>query len=424
MAKQKPHLNLIFIGHIDHGKSTTVGRLFVETGIVSQQQLEKLKAEAGEHGKATFEFAYVMDQSKEERKKGITIELAHKKMDTPKYEFTIIDAPGHKDFVKNMITGASQADAAVLVVSVKDGIQEQTREHAYLARVLGIGQLIVALNKMDAVNFDKAKFEAMKKEVEELLKSVGFDLSKTQIIPIASLFGENIKNKSEKMPWFTGPSLLQSIDNLKEPERPFTLPLRLPLQDVYSIKGIGTVPVGKVETGILKKGDTIVFQPSGVSGEVKSIEMHHEEIDKAEPGDNIGFNVRGVGKTDIKKGDVVSHTSTPPTVAKKFLARIFVLRHPSVLAVGYTPVFHCHTAQVACKFTRILQKLDPRTGAVKEENPEFLRNGDAAIVEIEPTKPMVIEERGVIPQLASFAIRDMGQTVAAGICTKILEKRE
>ncbi len=424
MAKQKPHLNLIFIGHIDHGKSTTIGRLFVDTGVVSAQQLEKFKAEAAEYGKGTWEFAYAVDLSKEERKKGITIELAHKKFDTPKYEFTIIDAPGHKDFVKNMITGASQADAAVLVVSVKDSIQDQTREHAYLARVLGISQLIVALNKVDMVNFDEAKVNAIKKEVEELLKSVGYDTSKVQMVPISGLHGENLAKKSDKMPWYNGSTLLQALDNLSEPEKPVTLPLRLPIQDVYSIKGIGTVPVGKVETGVLNKGEKIVFMPSGVSGEVKSIEMHHEEIDKAEPGDNVGINVRGVGKDDIRRGDVIGTPDNAPTVVKKFVARIFVLRHPTVLTVGYTPVFHCHTAQVACKFTKLMQKLDPRTGAVKEENPEFLRNGDAAIVEIEPTKPMVIEERGVIPQMSSFAIRDMGQTVAAGICTKILEKRE
>ncbi len=423
MAKEKPHLNLVFIGHIDHGKSTLMGHLFVETGVVSKQQLDKLKAEAAERGKLTFEYAYAVDESKEERERGVTIELSHKKFSTPKYDFTLIDAPGHKDFVKNMITGASQAEAAVLVVSTKDGIQEQTREHAYLARVLGIGQLIVALNKIDAVNYDKTKYEAVKKEVETLLKSVGFDIKKIQILPTSGLVGENITKKSEKLSWYTGPTLLQAFDNLELPPKPTTLPLRLPIQDIYTISGIGTVPVGKVETGVMKKNDTVVFMPSGVKGEVKSIEMHHEEIQVAEPGDNIGFCVRGVGKTDVKRGDVVSHADSPPTVAKKFEARIFVLRHPTVLTVGYTPVFHCHTAQVACKFTALKQKLDPATGAVKEENPEFLKNGDAAIVEIEPTKPFVIEEKGKIPQLSSFAVRDMGQTVAAGICTKILETR-
>ncbi len=424
MAKTKPHLNLIFIGHIDHGKSTLIGRLFVETGVVSAQQLEKFKAEAAEYGKGTWEYAYAVDASKEERKRGVTIDLAHKRFDTQKFEFTIIDAPGHKDFVKNMITGASQADAAVLVVSSKDGPQDQTREHAYLARVLGIGQLIVALNKVDAINYDEAKYNAVKKEMEDLLKSVGFDMSKVQFLPTSAIGGDNINKKSDKLPWFNGPTLLEALDSLKEPEKPTNLPLRLPVQDVYTVSCIGTVPVGKVVTGVIKKNQTVVFQPSGVTGEVKSIEMHHEAIDSAEPGDNVGFVVRGIGKNDIRRGDVVGDTQNPPTVAKKFEARIFVLRHPTVLTAGYTPVFHCHTAQVACKITKLLKKLDPKTGAAKEENPEFLKNGDAAIVEIEPSRPMVIEERGVIPQMSSFAIRDMGQTVAAGICTKILEKRE
>ena len=424
MAKQKPHINLIFIGHVDHGKSTLIGKLFVETGVVSKQQLDKFKAEADEYGKGTWEFAYAVDLTKEERKRGLTIDLAHKKFDTKKYEFTIIDAPGHKDFVKNMITGASQADAAVLVVSCKDGPQEQTREHAYLARVLGIGQLIVAINKIDATNYDEAKYEGVRKEMEELLKSVGFDMGNVQFIGTSALGGDNVAAKSDKTAWYKGATLLEALDNIKEPEKPTALPLRLPVQDVYSVSGIGTVPVGKVETGIMKKDDKVVFQPSNVTGEVKSIEMHHESIDAAEPGDNVGFVVRGVGKTDIRRGDVVSHTKSPPSVVKKFEARIFVLRHPTVLTAGYTPVFHAHTAQVACKVTKLVKKLDPRTGAVKEENPEFLKNGDAAIIEVEPSKPLVIEERGKIPQLSSFAVRDMGQTVAAGICTKIIEKRD
>jgi elongation factor 1-alpha len=424
MAKEKPHINLIFIGHIDHGKSTLIGRLFVETGVVSKQQLAKFKAEAEEYGKGTWEYAYAVDLTKEERKRGVTIGLAHKKFDTQKYEFTIIDAPGHKDFVKNMITGASQADAAVLVVSAKDGAQEQTREHAYLARVLGIGQLIVAINKIDAIKYDEAKFNEVQKGMEELLKGVGYSMDKVQFIPTSAIAGDNIAAKSDNLGWYKGVTLKEALDKLAQPEKPVTLPLRLPVQDVYSVSGIGTVPVGKVETGVMKKNQKIVFQPSNVQGEVKSIEMHHEAINQAEPGDNVGFVVRGVGKNDIRKGDVVGDAGSPPTVAKKFEARIFVLRHPTVLTAGYTPVFHAHTSQVACKITKLVKKLDPRTGATKEENPEFLKNGDAAIVEVEPTKPMVMEERGKIPQLASFAIRDMGQTVAAGICTKVIEERK
>jgi len=419
----KPHMNLIFIGHVDHGKSTLIGRLFFETGVLSPQELDKYKKLAQELGKGTWELAYAVDLTPEERKTGMTIQLAHKKFSTQKFDFTIIDAPGHKDFVKNMITGASQADAAVLVIAAKEGVMEQTREHGYLAKVMGIKQIIVAVNKMDTVNYEEERFNKVKDDVTKLLQSVGFREIKA-VVPVSALEGVNVsKPGTDKMPWYKGPTLLDALNSLDVPEKPIDLPLRLPVEDVYSIKGIGTVPVGKVISGVLKVGQKVVFEPSNVQAEVKSIEMHHESIPQAEPGDNVGFNVRGVDKTQIRRGDVVGPVDKPPTVAKKFLAQILVLNHPTVLTVGYTPVFHVHTGQTACKFTKLVKKIDPRTGQVIEENPQFLKTGDAAIVEITPTKPMVIEKKSDIPQLASFAIRDMGQTVAAGVCIDILEKR-
>jgi elongation factor 1-alpha len=428
MAKQKPVLNVAFIGHVDAGKSTTVGRLLYDSGAIDPQLLEKLKREAQERGKAGFEFAYVMDNLKEERERGVTIDVAHKKFETQKYEITIVDCPGHRDFIKNMITGASQADAAVLVVDVNDaktGIQPQTREHMFLARTLGIKQIAVAINKMDTVNYSQEEYEKMKKLLsDQLLKVLGYNPDQIDFIPTASLKGDNVVKKSENMPWYKGPTLVEALDKFQPPEKPTNLPLRIPIQDVYSITGVGTVPVGRVETGILKPGDKVVFEPAGVSGEVKSIEMHHEQIPQAEPGDNIGFNVRGVSKKDIKRGDVCGHPDNPPTVADEFTAQIVVLQHPTAITVGYTPVFHAHTAQVACTFMELLKKLDPRTGQVVEENPQFLRTGDAAIVKIKPTKPMVIENVREIPQLGRFAIRDMGMTIAAGMAIDVKAKNK
>jgi elongation factor 1-alpha len=421
MAKEKPHLNLVFIGHVDHGKSTLIGRVFFETGVVSPQQLEKFKKEAAEYGKQTWEYAYAVDRTIEEKKRGLTIDLAHMKFETSKYYFTIIDAPGHRDFVKNMITGASQADAAVLVVDAKDGVMPQTREHAYLAKVLGIKQLTVCINKMDTVKYDEKRFNEVKTDVDKLLKSIGFDTSKLQFIPTSALKADNITKHSDNTKWYKGKTIVEAFDDIEVPDKPIDLPLRVPIQDVYTITGVGTVPVGRIESGVLKVGDKIVFQPANASGEVKTIEMHHETVPKAEPGDNIGFNVRGVGKDDVTRGDVMGHANSPPTVAKEFRAQIIVLNHPTVLTAGYTPVFHCHTSQVACRFKKIEKKLDPKTGAVAEENPDFIKTGDAAIVLIEPTKPLVIEEKKKIPQLASFAIRDMGQTVGAGVCVEITE---
>ncbi|AVB76847.1 elongation factor 1-alpha [Methanococcus maripaludis] len=428
MAKEKPILNVAFIGHVDAGKSTTVGRLLLDGGAIDPQLIVRLRKEAEEKGKAGFEFAYVMDGLKEERERGVTIDVAHKKFPTAKYEVTIVDCPGHRDFIKNMITGASQADAAVLVVNVDDaksGIQPQTREHVFLSRTLGITQLAVAINKMDTVNFSEADYNEMKKMLgDQLLKMVGFNPDNINFIPVASLLGDNVFKKSDKTPWYNGPTLAEVIDGFQPPEKPTTLPLRLPIQDVYSITGVGTVPVGRVETGIIKPGDKVVFEPAGAVGEIKTVEMHHEQLPSAEPGDNIGFNVRGVGKKDIKRGDVLGHTTNPPTVAADFTAQIVVLQHPSVMTVGYTPVFHAHTAQIACTFMELQKKLNPATGEVLEENPDFLKAGDAAIVKLMPTKPLVMESVKEIPQLGRFAIRDMGMTVAAGMAIQVTAKNK
>lgn len=419
---EKPHMNLAVIGHIDHGKSTLVGRLMYETGAVPAHIIEKYKAEAKEKGKESFAFAWVMDSLKEERERGITIDIAHKRFDTDKFYFTIVDCPGHRDFVKNMITGASQADAAILVVAAPDGVMAQTKEHVFLSRTLGINQLIVAVNKMDASKYSEARYNEVKKDVSQLLGMVGFKASEIPFIPTSAFMGDNISKASTNTPWYTGPSILQALDQLKEPEKPDKLPLRIPVQDAYTISGIGTVPVGRVETGVMKKGDNVVFMPSGAGGEVKSIEMHHEEIMQATPGDNIGWNVRGVGKTDVRRGDVCGPKADPPTVADEFTAQIVVLQHPSAITVGYTPVFHCHTAQTACTFMTLDKKLDPKSGQVKETNPTFIKAGDAAIISVKPTRPMVIEPVKEIPQLGRFAIRDMGMTIAAGMCISIKEK--
>jgi len=420
----KPHLNLVFIGHVDHGKSTTVGRVLFDTGSIDAHELENLKKLAEQLGKATFEFAFVMDQVKEERERGLTIDVAHKRFDTDKYYFTIIDAPGHRDFVKNMITGTSQADAAVLVVSAAEGVQAQTKEHIFLAKVLGVDQLVIALNKMDATKpeYSEARYNEVKTEVTGLLKAVGYKTDAIPFIPISAYKGDNIAKPSPKLGWWKGATLVAALNNLNVPAKPTEKPLRLPIQDVYSITGIGVVPVGRVETGVLKPNMKVSFQPADKIGEIKSIEMHHESIPEAVPGDNVGFNVRGVEKKDLRRGDVAGPVDNPPTVAKSFTAQIVVLNHPSVITVGYTPVFHAHTAQVACTFEELVRSIDQRTNATKAEHPDTIKTGDAAIVKIRPTKPMVIERAKDFPQLGRFAIRDMGQTVAAGMCIDV-EKR-
>lgn len=420
----KPHVNLVFIGHVDHGKSTLVGRLLYDSGALPEQEYRKLEAEAKAVGKGTFAFAFAMDNLKEERERGVTIDVSYKKFEGKKNNFTIIDAPGHKDFIKNMITGTSQADAAVLVIAAKEGVMAQTKEHAFLSQVMGLKNLIVAVNKMDEVKYEEAKFNEVKEAATKLLKGVGYKDEQLKFIPVSAWVGDNVAKKSEKMTWYKDKILIDALDELVAPKPPTEKALRLPVQDVYNIKGVGLVPVGRVETGIMKPGDKVVIEPSGASGEVKTVEMHHEQLPQAVPGDNVGFNIRGLGKGDVARGDVIGPASDPPTVAKEFEAQIVVLSHPTAIPVGYTPVFHLHTAQLSCRISEILKKLDPKTGQTKEENPKFLKTGDAAIVKIVPTKPVVVEEYKKFPQLGRFAIRDMGQTVAAGMVTKVIPREK
>ena len=413
---EKAHMNLVIIGHVDHGKSTLTGRILLETGAIEPHIIEKYKKQAEEKGKGSFYFAWVMDGLKEERERGVTIDVAHKKFYTDKYYFTVIDAPGHRDFVKNMITGTSQADAAIITCSAIEGPQAQTKEHVFLATTLGVKQIIVAINKMDAVKYEEAKYNDAVEKMKNLFKMIGRKADDIPFIPVSAYEGDNIKTISANTPWYKGKTLIAALDDLKVPEKETGKALRLPVQDVYTITGIGTVPVGRVETGVLTPNTKVIFMPSNVQGIVKSIEMHHESMPKAEPGDNVGFNVGGVAKNQIKRGDVAGPVDNPPSVAKTFTAQIIVLNHPSVMTVGYTPVFHVHTAQVACQLVEIIAA--QRAGK-KLEDLSLLKNGDNAIVKFKPTKPLVIEPAKEFGPLGRFAIRDMGQTVAAGVCIEV-----
>jgi elongation factor 1-alpha len=424
MAKERPTLNVAFVGHVDHGKSTTIGRLMFDSGKVSPQDLEKLKAEAQKHGKVGFEFAYVMDKFKEERERGVTIDLSYQKLPTQKYDVTIIDAPGHKDFIKNMITGASQADCAFLTVSAKDGVQPQTREHVWLLRTMGVGQIAVALNKMDAVDYKEDVFNKVKADVSAVIKQAGYKPDDTTFLAISGFKGDNVAKKSTNMPWYKGPTILEQLDLFKQPEKPTNLPLRMPLQDVYEITGIGTVPVGKIETGIMKVGQKIIILPGrsgkGVNGEVRTIEMHHEQLPTGEAGDNVGVNIRGIGKKDVARGDVICDAAKPATIAEEFVAQVAVISHPTVIAKGYTPVFHVHTAQVPVQFIELIEKTSP--DGVTAKNPDFLKNGDVAKVRLKPIGNLVIETQATNPHMARFAIRDAGATVGAGVCIELKAK--
>jgi len=420
------------MGHVDHGKSTLTGHLLFEAGYIDQKTIDAYAKESEKTGAGdTFKFAWVLDTIKEERERGVTIDLSFQKFETQKNFYTIIDAPGHRDFIKNMITGASQADVSILVVSGKKGEFEvavgpggQAREHAYLARTLGVKQMVVAINKMDdqTVKYEEERYKECRKELEGLLKTVGYDVSKISFVPTSGWKGDNLTKRSSNTPWYKGPTILDSLDTFIQPEKPLKKPLRVPIQDVYSITGVGTVPVGRVETGVLKDGDKVIFMPSGKIGECKSIETHHVRMPRAEPGDNIGFNVRGVAKNEIGRGEVMGHPDNAPIIATEFVGQIIVIYHPTAIAAGYTPVLHAHTATVAVTFEELIRKIDARTGQTVEEKPSFLKVGDSAIVKMKPLRPVVLESFQDIPELGRFAIRDMGATVGVGVVKEITAK--
>jgi len=452
MGKEKGHINVVVIGHVDSGKSTTTGHMIYKCGGVDQRTIEKFEKEAAESGKGSFKYAWVMDKLKAERERGITIDIALWKFETPRYMVTVIDAPGHRDFVKNMITGTSQADLAILIIASEEGGFEsgisadgQTREHALLAYTLGVKQMIIACNKMDATTppYSEKRFNEIKEELNRVVKKVGYNPAAIPFVPISGFQGDNMIEPTANMTWFKGAefarppakkggepqkmkvnTLIEAIDAMEPPKRPTDLPLRLPLQDVYKIGGIGTVPVGRVETGVIKPGMNVVFAPPMVSTEVKSVEMHHTQMPEAVPGDNVGFNIKNVSVKDIRRGNVCGDSKKePPRGAKNFTAQVIVMNHPGEIKAGYSPVLDCHTAHIACKFAEIKVKMDRRSGKVKEENPKSIKKGDAAMVVMEPSKPMCVETFKEFPPLGRFAVRDMKQTVAVGVI-KGVEKVE
>jgi len=444
MGKAKTHINVVVIGHVDSGKSTTTGHLIYKCGGIDKRTIEKFEKEAAELGKGSFKYAWVLDKLKSERERGITIDIALWKFETPKYEVTVIDAPGHRDFIKNMITGTSQADCAILIIAggvgefeagiSKDG---QTREHALLAYTLGVRQLIVAVNKMDSVKWDKSRFEEIVRETSNFVKKVGYNPKTVAFVPISGWNGDNMIEASTNCDWYkgweketkagksSGKTLLEAIDSIDPPTRPTDKPLRLPLQDVYKIGGIGTVPVGRVETGVIKAGMVVTFAPAGVTTEVKSVEMHHEQLaEGGQPGDNVGFNVKNVSVKEIRRGNVCGDSKNdPPKGCESFDAQVIVLNHPGQISAGYAPVLDCHTAHIACKFDKLLQKIDRRSGKALEDEPKFIKSGDSAMVRMVPSKPMCVEPFTEYPPLGRFAVRDMRQTVAVGVI-KAVEKTD
>ncbi|KAJ5846944.1 hypothetical protein N7534_010613 [Penicillium rubens] len=416
--EERSHLNIVVIGHVDSGKSTTTGHMIYKCGGIDQRTIEKFEKEAAELGKGSFKYAWVLDKLKAERERGITIDIALWKFQTSKYEVTVIDAPGHRDFIKNMITGTSQADCAILIIASGTGEFEagiskdgQTREHALLAFTLGVKQLIVALNKMDTCKWSEERYNEIVKETSNFIKKVGYNPKAVPFVPISGFNGDNMLEASTNCPWYkgweketkagkaTGKTLLEAIDAIEPP-----------------------LPVGRVETGIISPGMVVTFAPANVTTEVKSVEMHHQQLKAGNPGDNVGFNVKNVSVKEVRRGNVASDSKNDPAAGcDSFNAQVIVLNHPGQVGAGYAPVLDCHTAHIACKFAELLEKIDRRTGKATETSPKFIKSGDAAIVKMVPSKPMCVETFTDYPPLGRFAVRDMRQTVAVGVIKSVVK---
>lgn len=409
-----PKINLVVIGHKDHGKSTLIGRLLYDSKAIPEQKLQEIEKELKRSGGKRFEFAFLLDTLEEERKGGLTIDIMQTPFKTKKYLYIIIDCPGHKEFIKNMITGASQADAAILVVSAKEGIQDQTRQHAFLVKVLGINQLIVAVNKMDQVDCDEGRFKEVSEELEEALKSLGY--KKAPIVPVSALNGDNIFKKSEKMRWYDGLTLTETLDKTIRPSTPpVNKPLRGCVQDIYELEK-GKIVICKIESGVLESGKTVVFKPSKERGIVKKIEIFGKEVRRAEPGDSVGLIIDGI--KEIKRGEVVSYLKEPAKLIKSFIAETILfsnieIRNNDVLTIRYG------TAEKKCKVERILEKIDPINLSLQEKSPNVLKDGDVGKVTFSSLEPISLEKYSEIPQLGRFVIEGKRGAAAAGIVLEV-----
>ena len=442
----KKHISMVVCGHVDAGKSTTTGHLIFKLGGISAREMEKLQTEADQQGKSSFAFAYYMDKDKAERERGVTINCTTKEFYTDSYHYTIVDAPGHRDYVKNMITGAGCADVALLLVPAEMGgfesaiakgdhssgeVQGQTRQHARLLGLLGIEKIIVGVNKMDSCDWSEQRFNEIKEEMSKMLQQSGFKPKQVPFIPYSGYQGENMVDKTDKMPWYKGwkanlskdevvegVTLYDALEKFARP--PVRFPdrtVRIPINGIHKIKGVGDVITGRIEQGTINSGDTVRIAPRGISGlKVFSIEMHHKTWPNAKPGDNVGMNIKGLDKNNLPKvGDVISLEKEPLLEpVESFIAQIVVQEHPGQLKPGFAPLVHVRTAKSSCKMTKILWKMGKKTGNEKLENPPFLEMGESAEVEFTPKQPLYLESFDDCPGLGRVAVMDQNQLVMLG----------
>jgi len=426
------HLGLAVIGHVDAGKSTTVGRLLLQLGACDERTAQKLAREANVAGKGSFSYAWVTDTLKAERERGVTIDFSVRQFETEHHTFQIVDTPGHVDYVKNMITGAAQADAALLVIDAREGAFEagagkkgQTREHALLAYTMGVRQLVIGVNKMDILNvpWDRNRFEEVQRILTPFLRRCGFLPENVTFVPYSGWTGEGL-TEPIPAPWYHGPTIAGALDRLWTPQRAEHLPLRIPLQGAYTIAGIGTVAVGRVETGVLRVGQHVKISPGDLRGTVTSIQIHHADIQVARPGQNVGFSLRGVSCKDLRRGMVASDAdASPADVVDTFLAQVVIMNHPNRIVTGYTPLVDCHTSHTACRFEEIVATVNRKTGEVIQDHPEFVQAGDVCLVRMRPIRPLCVEPYAECQAMGRFAARDLKTVVGVGVVLKVEKKK-
>jgi len=401
------NINVVIVGHVDHGKSTLIGRLLYDSESIMEGRMEEIQRLAEEY-KRRFEFAYFLDSFDDELKEERTIDTTGVMFKGKKNLYTITDVPGHKEFIKNMLTGASHADVAVLVVAADEGVQEQTGRHAFLIHMLGIKQLFVVVNKMDAADYEEEVFQDIKSKVAQLLAS--FDYHDVQFIPASAMEGDNIYKSSERMEWYHGPTLIEALDKVeltKEAE-----PLRFVVQDIYKIDSERVV-VGRVESGTLRKGDVVIFQPSNVRGRIEKIKVFQGELSQAEQGDSIGLVV----DKEVKRGDVCGLAEAPPVPTEEFLGEAVLLERN--LRKGDKLELRCGTRRVSCKIKEIKEKINSETGEVMEKYPAEIIQNDAATI-LFATEPLVVEKFSEIPELGRFVLVE-DRNIAAGV---VLETKD
>ena len=416
-ASVKPRVAVVTIGHVDHGKSTLLGRLLVETGVVSPEEIARYEREARLLGKASFKYAWVLDRSAESRERGLTLDLGYADLATRNRRVHLIDAPGHQDFVRSMITGTAGADAALLVVDASEGIMPQTREHVQLASSMGLLQVIVALNKIDRVDYDQRRIAQRAAELREHLLPLGF--SKVDVIPVSAWDGENLTRRGPRMVWYRGRTLEEALDGLEARAAAGEGSLRLPIMDVLSVSGLGTVAVGRIERGTLREGQEVAIEPAHKVVLVKSIEIHGQGVDTASAGDTVGLALRGVAKTDIQRGDVIGPEDAPPVAADAFEARVAITADIGHAGPGWTATLHCHAASVSVRLDGVVSRLDPASGEESASSRPTLAKGDVARVRFIASKPVVVEGPQHGPALGRFALRVGRGTVGAGSVVSI-----